>query len=40
VESLKAEIIAALDVEPPDFDRLHYDALWARLIALEGKEAT
>ena len=39
VESLKAEIIAALDVEPDDFDQQHYGELWARLTVLEGKEA-
>jgi hypothetical protein len=38
--ALKAEIIAALDVEPANFDRQHYDALWERWHALQEQETT
>ena len=36
--ALRAEIMATLDVEREDFCRERYDALWARLTALEGTE--
>ena len=36
MELLKAEIVAALDVEPLDFDRLAYQHLVARWHALES----
>jgi hypothetical protein len=32
--------MAALDVAPEDFCRERYDALWARLSALDGEEFT
>jgi hypothetical protein len=35
---LQRQIVAAVDVEPPDFDQQHYDDLWCRNPALEGKE--
>jgi hypothetical protein len=33
---LKSEIIAALDVEPADFDRAEYERLLAQFNAVEG----
>ena len=33
-ELLRREIVAAVDVEPEDFDRPHYDDLWSRYCAL------
>lgn len=38
-ELLQADIIAALDVEPADFDRLRFDRLWRRWRALPEPEA-
>jgi hypothetical protein len=35
-ELLKARIIAAVDVEPADFDRAEYDRLWTRWKAHEA----
>jgi hypothetical protein len=40
VELLKASIIAAVDVEPGDFDRAKYDRLWMRGKALEAAGET
>jgi hypothetical protein len=37
-ELLQREIVAAVDVEPPDFDRQHYDDLWSRYQTHKGKE--
>ena len=37
---LRERIIAALDVEPDDFDRRHYDELRARLSHLDAKDTT
>jgi hypothetical protein len=38
--ALRAEILATVDVEPENFCRERYDALWDRLTALDGKEFT
>jgi hypothetical protein len=35
-ELLQREIVAAAKVEPTDFDRQHYNALWARYHALDA----
>lgn len=35
-ERLKAEIVAAATVEPAEFDRAAYDALWVRWNAHEA----
>lgn len=37
-EALKARIIAALDVEPDQFDRAHYLRLWTLWKAQDAKE--
>ena len=37
---LRERIIAALDVEPTDFDRRHYDDLRTHLSHLEAKDTT
>ena len=34
MELLQREIVAAVNVEPADFDRRHYGALWSRYHAL------
>jgi hypothetical protein len=39
-ERLKARIIAAVDVEPADFDRAEYDRLWTRWKAHEAAGAS
>ncbi len=39
VELLQAAIIAAVDVEPADFDRAEFDRLWARWQAVEAARA-
>jgi hypothetical protein len=38
VGMLRVEIMRTLDVEPDQFDRRRYDALWARLVALNAQE--
>ena len=40
VELLKARIIAAVDVEPADFDLVSYDALWDRWSTYQDEKET